>query len=104
MMIKVSVMYANEDGKSFDMDYYCNSHFPMVMEKIGAACLRTEIDQGLAGGAPDAPAAFVAMGHLYFESVDSFQAAFGPHAETSMADVPNYTDIAPNIQISEIKE
>jgi uncharacterized protein (TIGR02118 family) len=102
-MIKVSVLYANEDGKKFDMDYYCNSHIPMVMEKLGTSCLRAEVDQGLAGGAPDAPAAFVAMGHLYFDSVEAFQGAFGPHAEAIMGDVPNYTDIQPDIQISEIK-
>jgi uncharacterized protein (TIGR02118 family) len=102
-MIKVSVLYANEDGKKFDMDYYCNSHIPMVLEKVGAACSKAEVDQGLAGGAPGAPAAFIAMGHLYFDSVDSFQAAFGPHAEAIMADVPNYTDIQPDIQISEVK-
>lgn len=102
-MIKVSVLYANEDGKKFDMGYYTSSHIPMVLEKLGSACLRTEGDQGLAGGAPDAPAAFVAMGHLYFDSVEVFQEAFGPHAEAIMADVPNYTDIQPKIQISEIK-
>ncbi|MBC8239967.1 MAG: EthD family reductase [Alphaproteobacteria bacterium] len=102
-MIKVSVLYANESGKSFDMDYYCNSHIPMVLEKVGAACSKAEVDQGLAGGAPDAPAAYIAMGHLYFDSVESFQTAFGPHAEAIMADVPNYTDIQPNIQISEVK-
>jgi hypothetical protein len=26
-MIKVSVMYANEEGKEFDMDYYCKKPY-----------------------------------------------------------------------------
>jgi uncharacterized protein (TIGR02118 family) len=43
------------------------------------------------------------MGHLYFDSVEAFQAAFGPHAPAIMADIPNYTDIQPVIQISEVK-
>ncbi len=102
-MIKVSVMYANEDGKKFDMDYYCNSHMPMVQGKMGDACLQVAVEEGLGGGAPGAPAAYAAMGHLYFESVESFQAAFGPHAEAIMADIPNYTDIQPIIQISDVK-
>lgn len=102
-MIKVSVMYANEDGKKFDMDYYCNNHIPMVQEKLGAALLKAEVDEGLGGGAPDAPAAYVAMGHIYFESMDSFQTAFAPHAGEIMADIPNYTDIEPSIQVSEVK-
>jgi uncharacterized protein (TIGR02118 family) len=45
---------------------------------------------------------FVATGHLYFESKTEFQTAFGPHAEAIMANIPNYTDIAPTIQISEV--
>jgi uncharacterized protein (TIGR02118 family) len=43
------------------------------------------------------------MGHLYFDSVADFQAAFGPHAAAIKADIPNYTDIQPTIQINEVK-
>jgi len=43
------------------------------------------------------------MGHLYCDSVEAFQTAFAPHAQTIMADIPNYTDIQPTIQISEVK-
>jgi uncharacterized protein (TIGR02118 family) len=43
------------------------------------------------------------MGHLLFDSVEAFQAAFGPNAQAISADIPNYTDIRPVIQISEVK-
>ena len=43
------------------------------------------------------------MCHLYFDSVPAFQAAFGPHSERIMADIPNYTDAQPIIQISEVR-
>ncbi len=43
------------------------------------------------------------MGHLYFDSVEEFQTAFTPHAAEIMADIPNYTNIQPVIQISEVK-
>jgi uncharacterized protein (TIGR02118 family) len=43
------------------------------------------------------------MGHLYFDSAEAFQAAFAPHAQAIMADIPNYTNIQPAIQISEVK-
>jgi len=36
-MIKVNVFYPNEEGKKFDMEYYCNKHIPMVQQKLGAA-------------------------------------------------------------------
>ena len=54
------------------------------------------------GGAPGAPATYVGMCHIFSDSVESFQAAMGKHAKEIMGDIPNYTDIAPVIQISEV--
>jgi len=101
-MIKVSVLYPHQEGSRFDMNYYCKSHIPMVQKKLGAACKGASVEQGLGGATPGTPPAFVAMGHLLFESVEAFQAAFGPHATEIMADIPNYTPIQPIIQISEV--
>ncbi len=101
-MIKVSVFYPHSEDKSFDMDYYRSSHMPMVREKLGDACKNVAIDGGLGGGAPDSPPTYVAMGHLYFDSVEDFQSSFGPHAEAIMGDIPNYTDIEPVIQVSQV--
>ena len=102
-MIKVSVFYPNDEGCKFDMDYYCNSHMPMVREKLGEAVKGVAVEQGLGGAEPGSPATYVAMGHLLFDSVEAFQDAFGPHAEAIMGDIPNYTDVQPTIQISEVK-
>jgi uncharacterized protein (TIGR02118 family) len=101
-MIKVSVMYPNTPGAKFNHDYYRDQHMPMVKAKLGAALKSYTVDKGLAGGAPGAPATYVAMCHLFCDSVEAFQAGFGPHAKAIMADVPNYTDIAPVMQISEV--
>jgi uncharacterized protein (TIGR02118 family) len=102
-VIKVSVLYPNTAGCKFDMGYYLAKHMPMVQQKLGAACKRMAVEEGIAGGAPGAPATYVAMGHLYFDTTDAFQAAFAPHAQAIMADIPNYTNIQPTIQISEVK-
>ena len=102
-MIKVSVLYPNEKGKKFDMEYYCSSHIPMVQEKLGSVCKDLIIDQGLGGGEPGTPAPYLAMVHLTFDSIEAFQTAYGPHAKTIMADLPNYTDTLPVTQISEVK-
>jgi len=102
-MIKVSVLYPNDEGKTFNMEYYCNKHIPMVQEKLGAACKGVAVEQGLGGAEPGSPATYIAMGHLYFDSVEAFQTAFGPHTEAIMGDIPNYTDTQPAIQISEVK-
>jgi uncharacterized protein (TIGR02118 family) len=101
-MIKVSILYTNKEGSNFDHDYYRVSHMPMVKEKLGSALLESSIDKGIAGGAPGVPAPFICVGYLNFDSVEAFQQAFGANAEEIMADIPNYTDIEPIIQISEI--
>lgn len=102
-MIKLSVLYPDQTGAKFDMDYYCNSHIPMVQQKLGAACKGAAVEQGVSGASPGSRPSYVAMGHLYFDSVEAFQAAFSPHAQAIMADIPNYTDIQPLIQLSEVK-
>jgi uncharacterized protein (TIGR02118 family) len=102
-MIKVSVFYPNEKGKKFDMEYYLDKHVPMVREKCGTACRNMDVDQGLGGPEPGSGPVYVAMCHLFFDSVEAFQTAFGPHAEEIMADIPNYTDTQPIIQISDVK-
>jgi uncharacterized protein (TIGR02118 family) len=102
-MIKVSVLYPNAESSKFDMDYYCNRHIPMLQKKLGKACRRVTVEEGLSGVTPGSRAAFAAMGHLYFKSVEAFQAAFKPHAESIMADSANYTNVQPTIQISTVK-
>lgn len=101
-MIKVSVFYPNTPGARFDFDYYANTHLPLVRDKLGSACQGVAADKGIAGGAPGAAPAYIAIAHLYFESVDAFNAAFGPVANDILGDIPNYTDLTPDLQISEV--
>ena len=102
-MIKVSVLYPASAGTKFDMTYYLNSHIPMVRQKLGAAVKGASVEQGLAGVQPGSPPAYLAMGHLLFDSVEAFQESFGPHAQAILGDIPNYTNTQPTIQISEVK-
>ena len=102
-MIRISVLYPATEGARFDQEYYAQKHMKLVRDRLGSLGLvRTEIDKGLAGGAPDAPAPFVSIGHVYFNSLADFQKAMAAHGAELMADVPNYTNIQPVIQISEI--
>jgi uncharacterized protein (TIGR02118 family) len=101
-MIKVSVMYPNTPGARFDHAYYRDQHMPLVKRSMGDACLFYTVDKGLAGGAPGEPAPYVGMCHIYSDSVEAFQAGFGPHAKEILADIANYTDLAPVMQISEV--
>jgi uncharacterized protein (TIGR02118 family) len=102
-MIKVSALYPGGAGSTFNMDYYVNRHMPMVRAKLGTACKSAAVEQGLGGATPGSPPAFSAMGHLYFDSVDAFQSAFGAHAAAIIGDIPNFTNVQPTIQVSEVK-
>ncbi|MES9990927.1 MAG: EthD family reductase [Candidatus Thiodiazotropha sp.] len=44
----------------------------------------------------------VAMWHYYFDSFDDLMTAFAPHAEALQADIANYTNIEPIIQINDL--
>lgn len=91
-MIKISALSPNDKGKNFEMDYYCNKHLPMVLALLGDAVKSGAVEKGLAGSVPDAPAGYMAMGHLYFETIEDFQNSFGPNAEKIMSDIPNFTN------------
>jgi uncharacterized protein (TIGR02118 family) len=101
-MIKVTVLYPNAPDAKFDMKYYVTHHMPMVRDKCGPACLSIAAEGGLAGVEPGSKPAYIAIGYLTFDSVESFQKSFGPHAAEIRADVPNYTNTQPTLQISEI--
>ena len=102
-MVKVSVLYPNGPGSRFDMGYYLGKHIPMVQQKLGTALKGTAVEGGVSGIQPGSPPAFIAMGHLLFDTVESFQQTFGPHAEAIVGDIPNYTNTQPTIQVSEVK-
>ena len=102
-MITVSVLYPNESGARFDMGYYLKSHIPMVQKKLGSALKSVVVEEGLGGPAPGTPAAYPPICHLRFDSVESFQGAFGPHAAAIQDDIKNYSSVQPVIQISDVK-
>ena len=42
------------------------------------------------------------MSRILCDSIEAFEASFSPHMQKILADIPNYTDIMPVIQISEV--
>ena len=102
-MIKVTLFYPNGDGKTFDIDYYANKHMPLVKSLLGESVKAIAIDKGLANGVPNTPVPYLAIGYLYFDSISSFQKALsGPASAKLEADIPNYTNCQPVVQISEV--
>lgn len=103
-MIKVTILYPNGEGKTFDMDYYATKHIPMVKRLFGDDMKGATIDKGIAGSAPGAPAPYLAIGTLYFENIAAFQNGMKTYAQEIRADIPKYTNTTPIIQISEVIE
>jgi uncharacterized protein (TIGR02118 family) len=101
-MIKVSVLYPSGDDKMFNMDYYCNTHAPLVAGLLGDALKGVTVEKGLAGATPDSPASYIAMGNMYFNSMEEFGKAFGPNAQKIISDMPNFTNSQPIVQVSEV--
>lgn len=64
-MIKISILYPNNNGARFDLRYYIDKHMPMSIELLGAhAGFRgVSVEHGLGGGIPGTEAAYVAMCH-----------------------------------------
>jgi uncharacterized protein (TIGR02118 family) len=103
MMIRVAVLYPRQKDTHFDLDYYLNKHVPLVRERLDSmGLIRVEVDDGIGTTAPDQPAPYAAIGYLVFESIEDFQKAFSAHGAELVADIPNYTNIEPQIQISRI--
>ena len=104
-MIKISILYPNQPGRRFDMDYYLNTHMPMSIERLSThpGFKGVSVERGLAGGTPGSAPTYIALCHFLFDSLEDFLAAFMPHAEFLQGDMPNYTNIETIIQVSAVE-
>jgi len=103
-MTKISILYPNNKGSWFDMGYYVDTHMPLSVELLSThpGFRGVSVERGVGGAEPGTDAAYTAMCHILFDSVEDFMAAFVPHATTLQGDIKNYTDITPVIQVSEV--
>jgi uncharacterized protein (TIGR02118 family) len=93
-MIRLSVLYPTTEGATFDHDYYRDKHVPLAVKTWGLDS--AEIDKGV-----DGP--YVAAVHFKFASIEAMGTAMGaPATMDVLADVANYTTIAPVMQTSEV--
>jgi uncharacterized protein (TIGR02118 family) len=101
-MICVSVLYPHATGKRFDHVYYEEKHRPLMLDRLANhGITRYEIHQGLSGLGPGSEPIFACIGNLYFSTVSEFQQGMTLHGAELQADIPNFTDIQPQFQISE---
>ena len=101
-LVKVSIMYPFEEGKTFNMEYYETKHMPMVAAFLGSNLVKYTIEKGLASGIPNQPLPYMAIGTFYVKSLTDYQAAIGPNRDAIRADFVNYTNATPVILVSEV--
>ena len=101
-MVTVTVTYPRQPGATFDHDYYMRTHVPMVWDVWGAhGLVDVSVLKGLAA-ADGGEAPYVTVCLIQFESPEALQQAMAnPDAGRLTGDVPNFTNIAPVIQVNE---
>lgn len=102
-MIKVSILYPSKADSHFDVDYYLNTHMPLAIGLLGSAVKAVSVEIGVVGGNPHQPPPFTAICNFTCETAQAFTDAFLPNADVLQNDIPKYTNIAPVIQVSEIR-
>lgn len=96
-------MYPLTLGERFDMDYYCDTHIPLVKKLLGSSCTSITVDQCLVGFDLTSPAPYVAVCHVYFESPEEFKMAYAASSAEIKLDRAGYTDIEPIIMFSRVR-
>jgi uncharacterized protein (TIGR02118 family) len=102
-VIRASFLYPVTPGSRFDFDYYLERHVPFARRLLGGLGLvKLEIDRGVSGEERGSEPQWVCVAHLHFETLEEFHHAMDAVGDELGADVPNYTDVEIQVQVSDI--
>ncbi len=103
-MIRVTVLFPKTSDSHFDMDYYLTKCVPMSVEKMQSSgfAVSGAVDEGLSGLMPGEPAPFAVIGTMLFENLEDLQAGMAAHGAAILGDFPNFTNVQPVIQVSNV--
>ncbi len=97
----ITVLYPNKPGVTFDFEYYRDHHATLIERLYGEGIAKLELRRGIA--TPDnSPVPYVAIINIWIGSQQAFDEAGAKHGATLVADVKNFTNSMPTIQIDEI--
>lgn len=90
MPAQITVLYPA--GTNFNMDYYMNTHMPLVMDIWGSEGLTGYSVSKFIGTAAGGDSPHSVQAILEFESIDRFQTTIkGEGTSKVMGDVPNFS-------------
>ncbi|MFN3817715.1 EthD family reductase [Blastomonas sp.] len=98
-MTHIMAIYPNDAGSRFDADYYIGRHTKFAENLLtghGLIEIRSVLGRhALDGSTPP----FWAISEMVFTSREAFDLAMAAHGANLFADLPNYTDVAPLLQV-----
>jgi uncharacterized protein (TIGR02118 family) len=102
-MIRLQAFYPNTKDGFLDHDYYVNKHAPFAKELLGPlGMINMEVSKGtetMDGGEPP----YTCVVTVTFESREAMDEGFsGERKDKLLADIPNFTDVEPIIQVGEV--
>jgi uncharacterized protein (TIGR02118 family) len=98
-MVRLAIVYPNGEGKRFDLKYDIERHMAGAHQMLGPyGLVRVEVDR------PLDPGPIACVGYFYFETLDGLHRAMEARGGELVADVPNYTDITPQLYAGEVTE
>jgi uncharacterized protein (TIGR02118 family) len=100
-MITVSVLYPRNSDSRFDYDYYLQKHMPLVQSRWSATGL---VGVNLMRGSATLdgiPCPYELIAILTFNSIENMRAALAAAGNEIMADIPNFTDVRPLVQVNQ---
>ena len=101
-MIRYSVMYPNEEGKFFDLDYYITKHMAIV--KSLPEVRGVTVEAGISAKEPGTRAPFICIANIYYEDEAAFRRSFEPNSARLRADIVNFSDIEPVREIGRVAD
>lgn len=97
----ITVLYPNKPGVTFNFEYYRDHHATLIERLYSEGIAKIELRRGVA--TPDnSPVPYIAIINIWIGSQQVFDEAGAKHGATLVADVKNFTNAMPTIQIDEI--
>jgi uncharacterized protein (TIGR02118 family) len=91
----LTILYPNQEGVRWDVDYYVKHHMPLIMRLYGRRAIkRFELRKGDAaqmGGPPK----YIGSINIYIQNQKAFDAAGAKHTKALVDDVPNFSSVMP---------
>ncbi|MDQ6480932.1 EthD family reductase [Dyadobacter sp. LHD-138] len=103
-MFKVTVIYPHAAEDDFNVAYYLDVHTPLVKELLGPfGLVKVDVEIGVSGPAPGSEPPYKVICGIFFPDLQSLQDGLATEGGTLIGDIPNFTSVVPEMQISQVQ-